>query len=812
MVQRPPYLSLALLSASALAYEILLMRLFSIIQWHHFAYMIIGLALLGYGISGTIVSITQSLLLKRYKLVYIACISLFSLSSVMCFHAAQTIPFNAEMILWDSRQALYLICIFLLLTIPFIFAASGICLTFMFYRGKINTIYAMDLVGAGIGSLGIILLLYLFLPLSTLIAISIFGLLSALIAIQELKIQHPLWLSLATFIIIGMLLVSGRNAELNVSPYKGLQQALRINGTKVITERSSPLGLLSVIESQKTPLRHTPGLSLMATHEPLPQLGIFTDNGDMTVITKFPEKREQLKYLDQITTALPYHLKKTEQVLIVGTGGGSDVLQAIFHEVPDITAVEINPQIINLVNKEFNHYSGGLYQRDNVSVHIGEARDYLTKTNQQYDLIQLSLLDAFNASSSGLYSLNESYLYTTETLQLYLDHIKSNGFLSISRWIKIPPRDTLKLFSTAIKALNNTNSQFPEYQLALIRSWQTSTLLVKKGHFSQDEIKAIKVFCDNRLFDIAYLPDITESLANRYNVLRTPLFYHGAISLLGSQHNEYMSQYKFNLTPATNDKPYFHHFFKWSTLPEIFQLREKGGMPLIEWGYMILVITLIAAVTMSIILIILPLIFFRKNTSSESNNIKRAYVLCYFFIIGLAFLFIEIAFIQKFILFLHHPIYSVSVTLTAFMVFAGLGSNISTVIAKKRLDRQIVTFAVFGISSLCLLYIFILGPIFSYLLAMPVSVKIPVTIILIAPLAFFMGMPFPLALSSLTRHASNLVPWAWGINGCASVISAVLASLLAIHFGFTVVILIAILLYIAIIFLFPAGVNLVKTK
>ena len=809
--QRPPYISVALLSGASLAYEILLMRLFSIIQWHHFAYMVIALALLGYGISGTFVAIGQQLLIPRFKASYIACLLLFGLSSVLCFIAAQSIPFNAEEILWDGRQSLYLSGIFFLLTVPFFFAASGICLVLMRFQKQVSQVYAVDLIGAGMGSLGIVLLLFLIYPQSALIVIGVSGLIAAMIASWELQIGKKIWLVSGTIFLVAMLSVGSRSLELANSPYKSLQQTLRISGTHIIAERSSPLGLLSVVASDDIPLRHAPGLSLNATQEPLSQLGLFTDGDNMTVITQAPEQREQLNYLDQITSALPYHLKKPKQVLILGAGGGADILQANFHHVPQIDAVELNPQVIDLISNQFKEFAGSLYQQDSLSLHIGEARGFLSSSGKHYDLIQLALLDAFNASASGLYALSESYLYTTEAIQLFFQKLAAEGYLVVTRWIKVPPRDTLKLFATAIDALKAAGVKSPEKQIVLIRSWQTSTLMIKNGVFSPGELQAVQAFCEDRSFDMAYTPTITANMVNRYNQLSQPIFYQAAIALSGAQRDEFLQQYKFNLEPASDDRPYFHHFFKWSTLPEILSLRSKGGIQLIESGYIIFIATLVVATVFSLMLILLPLAIFRRKEKVVQDTVSHLRVVLYFFAIGLAFLFIEIAFIQKFILFLHHPIYAISVTVTAFLVFAGIGSHWSSGLVQNHSSQLAVKLAVFMITCLCLIYTASLGTLFTILASATVGIKILTTILLIAPLAFFMGIPFPVAISELSRHAQQFIPWAWGINGCASVISAVLSTLLAIHFGFTTVILLAVLLYILVIYTFPAPGRLEKS-
>jgi len=796
---RPPYLSVGLLSASALAYEILLMRLFSIIQWHHFAYMIIGLALLGYGISGTVISIYKHRLLGNFNLTYIVCLLLFSLTTVSCYLLTQNIPFNAEEILWDPNQIFYLGIMFLLLTIPFFLAATAICLSFIYYDTKVPHIYAADLFGAGLGSLIVLLLLYWLFPQWALIVVGIGGMTAVILATLELNVAFQKSIIISSLAIIFLFIYAGMILELNISPYKSLTQTLRIDGTEIIEEHSSPLGYLSVVKSKQVPLRYVPGLSVKAQFEPLDQIAIFVDGDNMSAITQYPDSLAKLQYLGQLTSAAPYHLNNINQVLIIGAGGGADVLQAKFYNSANIDAIELNPQIVDLLNQSHSIFSGNLYQQNNINLYVKEARSYLSGSQTQYDLIQLSLVDAFNASSSGLYALNESYLYTTEAVSQYLEHLSPGGYLAMTRWIKLPPRDSLKLVATAIKALEKNGASSPQKQIVLIRSWQTSTLLIKNGIFTAKDFNALQQFCQVRAFDLAYAPTLRIEQTNRFNVLSEPVFFQAISAMLSDEREQFLTQYKFNLQPATDDRPYFHHFFKWSTFGEIYQLRQKGGMPLIEWGYVILVVTLLIAALLSIALIILPLVFYRRTQLSSSNNIKRFGVFYYFFAIGLAFLFIEIAFIQKFTLFLHHPIVTIAVVLTAFLVFAGAGSYYSGQLRRRYNNQVVIKYAVSCISILCIGYLFILGPLFTLLAAAPGSFKIVISIMLIAPLAFCMGMPFPSALDILSKHADHYVPWAWGINGCASVISAVLATLLAIHFGFSAVILAAVILYMTII-------------
>jgi spermidine synthase len=787
-----PRLSVALASATALAYEILLVRLFSISQWHHYAYMIISLALLGYGVSGAFLSLLQNRLLKHFHAAYITNLVMFGLAMLVSYVLAGHTAFNPEEILWDRTQWAKLAAVYIYLSLPFFFIANAIGLALMYYRFEAPRIYGADLLGAGIGSLGIVAVLFLVFPDFTLRLLSALGICAAWLGTVELKLQRKT-LSWSVLALCALpFLLPGAWLQATHSPYKGLSQTLQISGTRVIEQLSGPLGLISVVESAQIPLRHAPGLSLKAESGPPEQLAVFIDGDGPTAITRFEGDRDALAYLDQLTWALPYHLSKPRRVLVLGAGGGSEVLQARYFETEQIDAVELNPQLITLVRDTHREFAGNLFSAENVNVYAAEARGFTATSPHHYDLIQVALVDSFSASAAGLYALSESYLYSVEAIETYVDKLSTDGYLAISRWIKLPPRDTLKLFATAVSTLENQGVQEPGKHLALIRSWQTSTLLVKKSPLTVDEIEALRRFCAQRAFDVSYYPGITETEANRFNVMVEPQLYRAAQALLGPERERFIADYKFNLQPATDDRPYFFHFFTWRALPEIVKLFGQGGAPLLDTGYLILIATLVQSVIASLVLIILPLWFYRKHSASAASASQRWRVLIYFAALGLAFLFLEIAFIQKFILFLHHPLYAVAVVLTAFLLFAGAGS----LFAQRLADAgRTVTLPVIGIAVTSIVYLFTLDTLFAPFASLPDAIRIGIAILMIAPVAFCMGIPFPLAMNRLNRSTPHLVPWAWGINGCASVISAVLATLMAMHFGFSTVVLSAVALY-----------------
>ncbi|KPK26985.1 MAG: hypothetical protein AMJ61_07285 [Desulfobacterales bacterium SG8_35_2] len=783
----PPRLTILLVSAMALSYEILLMRLFSIVQYHHFAYMVISLALLGYGASGTFLVFFRQQFLRRFPLALITNIFVFGITVVGCYLGGQHLLFNPDEIFWDNRQWLKLFTLYLLLALPFFFAANCIALAFSRYRQRISEIYAADLFGAGLGSVLIIGLLFLLFPQKLLLFVGSIIFAIGGVAWLELGLR-PTWRALFFIGAAALLyLLPSAWTQLAISPYKGLSQQMRIKGSRIVQEKSSPLALLTVVESNLVPFRYAPGLSLTADSEPPAQVGIFIDGDTFNIITRFPEDISRLAYLDKITSALPYHMSRRQNILILGAGGGADILQALYFKAGNIDAVELNPQVVQLVSDR-RDFSGKLFERENVRLHIGEARSFVTANLEKFDLIQIPLLESFGSSTAGLYSLNENYLYTVEALQGYITHLAPAGYLSMSRWVKLPPRDTLKLVATAVEALKGLGIQDYEKHLVLIRSWQTSSLLIKKSPFSMEELNQVKKFCRERLFDLVYYPGIQPQEANRYNILQEPYFYNGAVNLLGKDSGRFIKKYKFNIEPCTDDRPYFSHYFKWQTLPEILRLKGQGGMVLLESGYLILVLTLLQAIAASLVLVFLPVIL-KPYTPAPEAGWNRARIVAYFLTIGLAFLFLEIVFIQKFILYLGHPLYAAAVVLAVFLVFAGLGSQY--VQAKRMHVLWPVTFiAVLGLVNLFMANLF-----FDSLNWLPVPMKILSAILMLGPMAFCMGMPFPLALTGIGMDAPELIPWAWAVNGCASVIAAVLATLLAVLSGFGAVVLTSLLLY-----------------
>jgi hypothetical protein len=282
-----------------------------------------------------------------------------------------------------------------------------------------------------------------------------------------------------------------------------------------------------------------------------------------------------------------------------------------------------------------------------------------------------------------------------------------------------------------------------------------------------------------------------ETEANEFNRSAEPYLYRAAVALLGPERERFLESYKFYIAPATDDRPYFFRSFKWKLLPELLALRDQGGLTHVDIGYLVQLATLAQSVAASLVLILLPLAIL--GAKRESSSLARWRVALYFLALGFGFIFIEISFIQRFTLFLGHPLAAIAVVLAAFLIFAGLGSGASAHLAERW--RAPLAVAAAGIVVFAGAYLVALPFAFTTLIALPLLAKAAIATVLIAPLAFLMGLPFPLGLSRVSAESPGLVPWAWAINGCASVVGAVLAGILAMHFGFTAVVCAALILY-----------------
>jgi SAM-dependent methyltransferase len=797
---------LLLISAAVLADEVVLVRAFSIGQWHHFAYMVISIALLGFGASGTLLA----LLARRTKSFHAqtggagwlaACAVLFAVTFPLAFALVQNIPFDPFLIVWERRQLLYLGCYYLVLFVPFFAAATVIGLALITKSEDSPRLYFYNLMGSAAGSALAVGLLEIAPVEQTVLTVAGLAQGAALFALLDAltlsRARHARQLAtLGLLAMLGMTLYfAARPPAVRLSQYKGLSYALNLPGARWLTTSPGAIGRIDVVESPA--IRQAPGLSLVTPQEASipPQLGLFVDAETAGAITAFDGNTSALGYLDWMSTAAPYFARPDpRRVCVLGAGGGANVLLALRHGARHVDAVELDRNVVRLLREDFHRFSGGLYGRADVHVHVAEARAFVESAREQWDIIDISLVDSFASAAVGLGAVNETYLYTQEALAAYLQHLRPGGVLAVTRWIRTPPRDEIKLFATAVAALEGMGLR-PADRIVLIRSWATATLLIKRDAFVAVELTAVQRWAEDRLFDIAYFPGMTTGEGNRFNVLEHDVYAEAGNALLagGGRREEFFRDYPFFVTPATDNRPYFFHFFRWRALPLMLSTAGFAWVPFVEWGYLILVATLLQSAVLGGLLIGLPLTLLRHKGASRPPYPRgaRLTVLAYFLALGIGFMFVEMALIQRLVFFLANPVYAVAVVLAGLLLVAGLGSWwAARLVAHGYSVKRLAGLAALGVAVISVIYAFGLYPALRTALALPLATRVVVAFAVMLPLAI-MGMLFPLGLRQLGRIRAELLPWAWAINGCASVVATSLATLLAMGAGLTAVLLAA---------------------
>ncbi len=431
------YLALAVVSAATLAYEVLLVRLFAIVQWHHFAFMAISIALLGFGLSGSALALFHDQVKARFAAAFATGAALFAVTAPGGFLLAQALPFNALAIVWEPAQLLYLPAMYLLLAVPFFCGATCIGVAFVCHGDRVGRVYACNLIGSAVGALGAVATLFVLTPSDALRLIAALGLAAAALVLLDAKSvsRRALVVGAAAAGVAALALLPESWLALRVSEYKGLPVALHVAGARAVGERSGPLGLLTVVDSPQVPFRYVPGLSLNAPAAPPPQLGVFVDGGSMTAIARLDGRPESLAYLDYTTDALPFHLAPRPAVLVLGAGGGQAVLQALYHRARRVDAVELDANMARLVGQDYAAYAGNMWRRPDVRLHVADARAFVASSREMWDVVQIPLLDAFAAGAAGMHGLSESYLYTVEAFGHYLRRLAPGGWLTVTRWL-----------------------------------------------------------------------------------------------------------------------------------------------------------------------------------------------------------------------------------------------------------------------------------------------------------------------------------------------------------------------------------------
>ncbi|MGI9536736.1 MAG: hypothetical protein ACR2PB_06685 [Desulfocapsaceae bacterium] len=760
-----------LVSFVIIVVEISLMRELALRFWEHLAWLVISIALLGFGASGTLLVLIQSFLKVDRAVLQFISLTGAAVSFPLSLLLVDKFDINLIQMVWQPSNIWKLGALELILGVPFLFGGMFIGLALQDKPEKVPGHYASSFLGSGVGGIMVLPALFLLPPRMLILGSSCVTLAVAMFFARR-QINAGGWI-ISGLLLAVMLWQFPYHSK--ISEDKDLPQILATPGSKIITQRYGPQGLVEIVEA---PAVHTaPGMALNNT-EPIPdQLLIILDGQIIGSLYK-SSSPDDFAFMKNTTQALPYQLGHYSDVLIGNVVGTEQVGLALFHGAKTLTALTSIGSLAELKAGEIPFSNGQSFRAPDVSHFTATVRGFLRGSDHHYSLIVLPTTDP---DLGGLSATKANSLLTLDTFRLCFASLKDTGAISISANVHSPPRESFRLLNMFIDVLKEQGKD-PRRHLAMIRNWATITIVVTKNVITDRQADNIRTFSEQRGFDLVWLPDLDPSEVNRHHLLTEPEYYLGAKELLDPQINQFTSNYMYDITSPDDDRPYFHHFSRWWVSKELSMQLGKRSRAYMELGGILLIAVLGQALLLAFTFIVLPLF---PAIGLSGTRSQQFIVIGFFSSIGFGFMLLEMGILQRLTLHFGHPIYAASTVLSGFLFFGGLGSMISSRFRNplSRLHCGLgMSIAVIG-SLMLLLH--------DRSLAVTEGLSLPgrmaVVILFIGPLASLMGMMFPLAIKRLGREQARLVPWAWSANGFASVIATLCAPLFAIQWGFNIV-------------------------
>lgn len=770
MDKRRPLAGIFLLSASLLTFELTLIRVYSATLFYHFAFMAISVAMLGLAAAAlTVHKLPHRFLgqqLGRWGSLWSA---LYAASLVLVLEVTFRIPVNAYLppdAIVDRLTAIYILS-----AIPFYFAGLVISGLFASFTQVIGRLYAWDLIGAGVGAVAIIPLLNWAGGESGPFFIAAAGFGAAALFAAKKKPILPLGL-LALALILGF--SNGRAKWLQIQYSKG--QSLK--GFDIRYNRWNSISRIMAI-----PFR--PGTDAAYTWCPspnyplpiMPHLSLMIDDGAATPVLPFDgQNLEPISYLKNDLTSLAHRLHGDGTTLIIGCGGGRDVLTALMFDAVRVDAVDVNPLIFDAMNRKLADFNGHLYRHPKVRGIISEGRSYARRHPGGYDLLQVAMIDTWAATTAGAYSLSENNLYTIEAFEDYIRALKPGGMFSFTRFYFEPPRQALKLVSLYLAAAERMGIGEPANCILVAKYESLATLIFKREPFTAAEIARFKADVADLGFDIVYTPD------NRLD----PYFRTLALT---RDRDAFFASYPFDVRPNTDERPFFFNLLKMRDFLRVFEIQEGQRFNYYA-TYTLFVLLGISAVAVVVVLL-LPLLLWGEKTARFPG---RGALLGYFVAIGLAYIMIETVLLQRFVLLLENPGTAASAVVAGLLISSGLGSWLwEKTPDAMRFKRLRAAFALIGGGML--IHVTLGYGLVHAMIGWPMALKVSATAVLVLPLGLAMGMPLPAGMTAAGVRGSGTVAWCWAVNGAASVVASPLAVTLAMAYGFDAVLTTALVAY-----------------
>ncbi len=763
------FLGLALVTLATVMYEIILTRIFSVTMWYHFAFVAISVAMFGLTVGAIIVyagpaRFTASRLPDRLGLSALG----FGVAAVLSFvlHTWQQPRLELSFTGLVSTGWMYAV-----LAVPFVLSGVCVCLALTKYPAHVSRLYAADLLGAALGCVLVVGTLNVTDGPTAVVAAGAIACLGAACFVGSGPLR---WTAVTATVGLGAFAVIHTGLVVDRAPLVRLTWVKGSSETPPLYEKWNSFSRITVYGD---PTRSHPprgwGLSPLAPTEPVRQLMLLIDAGAGTVLTGFDGDRRPLEHLKYDVTNLPHYLRNNAAVMVIGAGGGRDVLSALLFNQRSVVAVEVNQDIIDTVNRRFGQFTGRLDQRPGVRFVADEARAYLARHQERFDIIQISLIDTWAATAAGAFVLTENALYTVEAWQLFLSRLTTEGILSVSRfYFGERPDEIYRLTALAGSALRLRGVSDPRRHMLIARQMPPggsadgpvglATLLVSPTPLSPA--------------DIAAFESVTRAL--RFDLILTPGWAIDStfVALAGpADPAPLFAGFPVNIAPPTDNSPFFFHMLRLRDAARQ-ALSGEGTDNINMKAVSVLGALLITVFVFTALCILVPLAL----TSDRRAIAQNVPLFVFFGAIGLGFMLIEISQMQRLIIFLGHPTYSLSVVLFVLLGASGVGSYLAA--------RLVRTPAMLWGWPLVLL--FVLG---AFGLATPSAIhafesattvfRIVVAAGILAPLGVVMGMAFPIGMAVATGRDAAIAPWLWGINGAASVCASVLAVVIALGAG-----------------------------
>lgn len=819
-------------AGAVIALQIGIMRIFSEGSWAHFGSLVVSLAMLGFGLTSAVMCLARNWFERHWFGVIAGSLAAFAPLVVGSNLAAQQLPFNPIFIVSDPLQKWRLVANFALYLLPFLAGSLFLGTVFLRAQKVFGRVYFADLLGSGLCGLLTLGSLFLFRPDNlVLVPVVLAGIGSVLWFLGLGSRKWAVALTVISLVAVAVHLHlpdAAKISKLSVSDYKGVSYARKFPDSKQQYEGISPFGHLEVYSSSY--LHFAPGLSDNASLnlEEMPAnayLGLYVDgDGPIGIMRDLSDK--DTAYFHYLPMIYPYLITTKPKTFVVQFGGGISTMVAL-HSSSNVTVGEANPAFLKAFRESdvLKNFTKDILNR--VTVIPYDGRLFLANTNERYDVIDLSLADSAGLSNPGGFAIVEKYSYTQEAMQHYMHALSDAGILSVTLWNKEePPKSVLKLFATMAAAARAKGDKDISQNFFVASSYlSTVTVLYKRGGFTADELTKLREHTSSMSFDEIYSPGIKVDLAKADHVFND---FHDSIfsadtnkaanqseastdviseesssdenaltvpasilsqvawqSLIKDDWKGFSQRYLFDVQPLTNNHPYFAAYVFPKDLPKITDRLELFQD---EWGYLLLWATLAIACVSGLILISIPVIFGWRTAFSRYPG--KSQTILFFACLGFGYITVEVGLIAQFIQALSNATVSASVLITGMLVFSGIGSFISDKYALSARTTLPKIFLVIG--ALLITYSLILNPILNAIGGLPYAVRLICCFALIAPPAFLMGFPMATGMGVLTRlHKEHMFLWAWGVNGCFSVIGAALVPIIATSFGLAAVIAIA---------------------